>query len=68
MLGSALTWSITQVRWSVVNWAKGEASPACLLSALLLGAETASATMQAKIRIVDLILLFLNLEEYPMDC
>ena len=57
MLGSALTWSITQVRWAVVNWAKGEASSACLLSALVLGADTTRATIQAKIRIVDLIVL-----------
>ena len=59
MLGSALTWSITQVRWAVVNWAKGEASLACLLSplGLGLGADTTRATIQAKIRIVDLIVL-----------
>ena len=58
MLGSALTWSITQVRWAVVNWANGEASSACLLSPLVLDADTTIATMQAMIRIVDLIVLF----------
>ena len=57
MLGSALIWSIT-VRWAVVNCAKGEASPACLLSTLVLGADTTTAIMQAMIRIVDLIVLF----------
>ena len=59
MFGSALTWSITQVRCAVVNWAKGdEVSAACLLSPLVLGAEIARATMQARIKIVDLIVLF----------
>ena len=58
MLGLALTWSITQVRWAKVNWAKGEASSACLLSTLLLGADKTRAAIQAKIRIVDFIVLF----------
>ena len=57
MLGSALTWSITQVRWARVNWANGEASPDSFLSPLVLGDDTPRATKQTKIRIVDLIML-----------
>ena len=57
MLGSALTWSITQVRWAVVNWANGEASPDSFSSPLVLGDDTPRATKQTKIRIVDLIML-----------
>ena len=52
---------MTHLRWSTVSLEKGKASSACLLSALLLGAETASATMQAdNIRIVKLIVRFGN--------